>query len=120
MSVHSTYLPSAAGRTGGGRHVRWIVRRFLGAVTVFWATATFTFCVQALMPGNRAEMMINLASGTFSQPSAAQIAAVNRKYGFDDPLIVQYWHYLSGLVHGDFGESYQAHRPVIDIIAEQI
>ncbi|WP_158930468.1 ABC transporter permease [Acidisphaera sp. S103] len=120
MSVVTAGVASTADRAGGRRRVRWVASRLLGAITVFWATATFTFCVQALMPGNRAEMIINLASGTFSQPSAAQIAAVNAKYGFNDPLIVQYSHYISGLVSGDFGESYQAHRPVIDIIAEQI
>jgi peptide/nickel transport system permease protein len=92
----------------------------LGAAAVFWATATFTFGVQALMPGDRAAMIINISSGTFTQPSAAELAAVNAKYGFDQPLTVQYLRYMGGLLHGDFGASYQAHRPVIEIIAEQV
>lgn len=119
MSALSAQLPPAT-PVERPRRLRWMARRLLGAVTVFWAVATFTFCIQALLPGNRAEMIINLASGTFTQPSAAEIAAVNAKYGFNDPLAIQYLHHLSGLVRGDFGESYQAHRPVGDIIAEQI
>jgi peptide/nickel transport system permease protein len=120
MSVTSTHLPPTADKVPGPRRLGWVLRRLLGAISVFWAVATFTFFVQTLMPGDRAEMVINLASGTFTQPSAAQIAAVNAKYGFSDPLVVQYFHYMSGLIRGDFGESYQAHRPVLDIVAEQI
>lgn len=109
-------------RTTGNapRRLRWVVRRVLGAVAVFWATSTFTFCIQALMPGDRAAMIINISSGTFTQPTPAALAAVNAKYGFDQPLIVQYLRTMGGLLHGDFGESYQAHRPVIEIIAEQV
>lgn len=102
------------------RRLRWIARRAAGAVAVFWATATFTFCIQALLPGNRAEMIINISAGTFTQPTAAEIAAVNAKYGFDDPLIVQYLRYIGGLFQGDFSVSYQARRPVIEIIGEQV
>jgi peptide/nickel transport system permease protein len=120
MSIISPLLSSMGRKRIGRRRLRLIVRRLLGAVAVFWATATFTFFVQALMPGNRAEMMINISSGTFTQPSPAEIAAVNAKYGFNDPLIVQYLRYLGGLVRGNFGESYQAHRPVIEIIGEQV
>jgi peptide/nickel transport system permease protein len=100
--------------------LRSILRCGLGAAGVFWATATFAFCIQALLPGDRAEMIINISSGTFTQPTAAQLAAVNAKYGFNDPLIMQYCRYLYGLVRGDFGESYQAHRPVLAIVGEQI
>jgi peptide/nickel transport system permease protein len=92
----------------------------LGAAIVFWAAATFIFGIQMLMPGDRAEMMITISSGSLTQPTAAELAEVNTKYGFNDPLIVQYLHYMGGLLHGDFGVSYQEHRPVIEIIVEQV
>ena len=102
---------------------RWLgptVRRLLGAIAVFWAVASFTFCIQALLPGDRAELILNVAAGTFTQPTAAELAKVNAKYGFDAPLVVQYLRYLGGLVQGDLGASYQSHRPVLHIIAEQV
>ncbi len=94
--------------------------RLLGAAAVFWAVATFAFGVQAMLPGDRAEMIINIASGTFTQPTAAEKAAVAAKYGFDDPLALQYLRYMGGVLRGDFGVSYQAHRPVLAIIGEQV
>jgi peptide/nickel transport system permease protein len=106
----------SAWRSSVGR----VVRRLLGAIAVFWAVASFTFCIQALLPGDRAELMLNVAAGTFTQPTAAELAKVNAKYGFDAPVAVQYLRYLAGLAQGDLGESYQAHRPVVSIIIEQV
>ncbi len=36
------------------------------------------------------------------------------QYGFDDPLYVQFWDYLWGILHGDLGESFVTNRPVWD------
>lgn len=103
-----------SGRLGG------VVRRLLGAVFVIWATASITFGVQALLPGDRAELMINAAAGTFTQPTAAELAAVNAKYGFDQPFWQQYLDYIGGVLQGDLGVSYQSHRPVTELISAQL
>ncbi|MEG2700300.1 MAG: ABC transporter permease, partial [Hungatella sp.] len=53
-------------------------------------------------------------------PSAATLAALNAKYGLDQPVIVQLGKYLQNLAHGDFGVSLkmQKNRAVISIILE--
>lgn len=119
MTLVGEARPAGAGGTWR-RGISQVVRRLLGAIAVFWAVASFTFCVQALLPGDRAELMLNVAAGTFTQPTAAELAKVNAKYGFDAPVAVQYLRYLIGLARGDLGESYQTHRPVVSIIAEQV
>ncbi|RXG95219.1 ABC transporter permease [Bradyrhizobium zhanjiangense] len=98
----------------------WFARRILSGVAVVWAAATFTFLVQCLMPGDRAQIVINVRSGDVGPAPAAELAAINAKYGFDQPLAVQYGKYILRILHGDLGESYQQHRPVAGIIAEQI
>ncbi|WGD51270.1 ABC transporter permease [Bradyrhizobium sp. CB1650] len=98
----------------------WFARRILSGVAVVWAAATFTFLVQCLMPGDRAQIVINVRSGDVGQAPAAELATINAKYGFDQPLAVQYGKYILRILHGDLGESYQQHRPVAAIIAEQI
>lgn len=109
-------------RVNSAAHVRigWLAGRFVSAATVVWLAATFTFLVQCLMPGDRAQIIINMASGNVGEASPAELAAVNAKYGFDQPLVLQYGKYIWGILHGDLGLSYQQHRPVLDIIAEQI
>ena len=64
--------------------------------------------------------MLNVAAGTFTQPTKAELAKVNAKYGFDAPVPVQYLRYLVGLAQGDLGESYQTHQPVLSIIIAQV
>lgn len=96
-------------------------RRLVGAVGVLWAAATFTFLCEALLPGNRAVLLLNQATGQQNASySAAQLAPVNHQYGFDKPLIVQYLDYLRGLLRGDLGTSYTQHQPVTSIIAHQL
>src|SRR6187551_3005733 len=52
--------------------------------------------------------------------SAADVARVRHQLGLDQPVWIQFAHYLGGLAHGDLGFSYVQHRPVADIIAERV
>ena len=40
--------------------------------------------------------------------------AFRREFGLDDPLPVQYWNYLTGLLRGDWGRSILSRRPVLE------
>jgi oligopeptide transport system permease protein len=72
---------------------------FLEIIPVLWAVATITFFMVRLVPGGPFDRERNLT------PEAA--AANMAYYGLDQPLSVQYVQYLSNLVHGDLGPSYQ-------------
>src|SRR5690242_3979406 len=48
--------------------------------------------------------------------SAADIAARKHAAGLDKPLLVQYWHYLSGVVRGDFGKALTENTQISDIL----
>ncbi len=109
-----------SGAATAAHRARWILLRVLGALGVLWAAATFTFFVQTLLPGNRAELILNLESSQTVRRSAAELAPVNARFGFDDPIFAQYWHYLTGLVQGDLGISYQMKQPVVELIADQV
>lgn len=97
-----------------------ILRRLLGAAGVLWAAATFTFLIQALLPGDRATLLLNQLTGQIQERTAEELAPVNAKYGFDDPLPMQYVNFLKGLVTGDLGVSYQLHKPVTEVILDQV
>lgn len=100
--------------------IGWLAGRLVSAASVVWLAATFTFLVQCLLPGDRAQIIINMISGNVGDAPPGELAVVNAKYGFDQPLVLQYAKYIWGILHGDLGQSYQQHRPVVDIIAEQI
>jgi peptide/nickel transport system permease protein len=105
------------------RRAPWLKRiawRILGALFVLWAAATFTFFVQELLPGSKATLILNQQSGTQRTYNQAQLTPVEEKFGFDEPVITQYFEYIKGLAHGDLGDSYQQHKPVLSIIGEQV
>jgi peptide/nickel transport system permease protein len=104
------------------RITRWLVLRLLGAVIVIWGAATTTFVVEDLLAGNRAVTLLNELSGntTTATYTAAQIANVDKQYGFNKPMLSQYFDYISGIVHGNLGTSYLQHQPVVTIISREV
>jgi peptide/nickel transport system permease protein len=52
--------------------------------------------------------------------SDQDVEAIRRLYGFDRPMLVQYWDWLAGALQGDFGESYYFKLPVAGLIAERL
>jgi peptide/nickel transport system permease protein len=105
------------------RRAPWLKRiawRVLAAIFVLWAAATFVFFIQQLLPGSQATLIKNQESGTQQTYSKEQLAPIEAKYGFDEPVMTQYFDYIKGLAHGDLGDSYQQHKPVLSIIGEQV
>ena len=58
------------------------------------------------MPGDRATALMNQQTGQEKRWTAEELAPLNEKFGFDDPIAAQYLHYLAGLARGDRGTSY--------------
>lgn len=98
---------------------RFLVK-LVTAAGVLVAAASVTFFAQLLVPGDRATAILNQQTGRAQLWSDAELAPVNRQFGFDRPLLVQYLDYVAGLFRGDLGTSYTQHRPVTAVIASQI
>jgi oligopeptide transport system permease protein len=94
-------------------NVVYVFKRLIEAVVVIFVIATVTFLLLRILPG-----------GPFDSDKALppEIKAnIERKYHFDKPLYYQYGAYISGLVKGDFGESYKyIGRNISEIIAESL
>lgn len=91
--------------------LRFIATRILWFIPTILAVSIITF------------LMIQATPGSPFQPESANqlrpeaIAAIEAKYGLDQPLPVQYYNYISQAVTGDFGQSYQYRgQEVSDII----
>jgi peptide/nickel transport system permease protein len=56
--------------------------------------------------------------GDMQAADEALVAAYRARWGLDLPIWQQYWIFLSGLVHGDFGVSISSQRPVLDDIVQ--
>lgn len=92
--------------------VKYIVKRVFYLLLTLFIIASATFFLMKLMPGT-----------PFNNPKipAEQLAALKKANGLDKPVIVQYGKYLLGVLHGDFGTSYQfVGQPVSHLIASRI
>jgi ABC-type dipeptide/oligopeptide/nickel transport system permease component len=94
----------------------YITRRIAQMIPVFIGVTLIMFLVRlpALVPGDPVRMLTGERDVT-----PAVRAAVTEKFGLDRPWYVQYGKYMSGLVRGDLGDSYQLRRPVSDILFEK-
>lgn len=97
--------------------IKFIGWRLLAGVGVLWGAATLTFVAMNLTGG---DMAVAILGGPDALPTPEALARVRQDYGLDQPVIVQYLHYLGRLAVGDLGESYRLRIPVLTAIAQQI
>lgn len=111
--------PGAAGKRGLG-FGRGLPGKIGNALLTLWGTVTILFIAQAILPGDRAAIFLNVQEGQSIPRTPEELAPINREFGFDRPLLVQYLDYLQGLFRGDLGIALQTRRNVTDLILEQI
>jgi peptide/nickel transport system permease protein len=94
--------------------LRFLIRRTLSGALVLW---TVTTCVFVLFFVTSRDPAARFA-GKSATP--ATLALLRHRMGLDDPLPVQYWHFLTRLSRGDLGYSYATRSPVADLIKEAL
>ncbi|MBI3516718.1 MAG: ABC transporter permease [Proteobacteria bacterium] len=90
----------------------YVAQRLGFVVVVVWVMSLLIFGITHLLPGNVAYAIL----GQYA--TDAQVAALEQVLGLNDPLPVQYWRWLSGLLRGDFGQSLVMQRPAGPLILE--
>ena len=89
----------------------YIVRRLLLTVPTVLGTSLLVFLILHLVPGDPATVIAGPTA------PADVIANIRTQLGLDQPLLVQYWRYLSSALHGDLGRSILSRRQVSDEVA---
>jgi peptide/nickel transport system permease protein len=88
----------------------WIVRRVAFGVVTLIVISMVIFLATAVLPGD-------VASAVLGQRATPQsIAVIRQQLHLDDPLPVQYWHWLTGVLHGDFGQSFATKSSVAELV----
>jgi len=88
----------------------YIARRLLLTIPAMLAMSVLVFFIVRLVPGDPATAILGLRA----TPEA--IAIVRADLKLDDPIWVQYGHWLGNVVRGDFGVDYNSHEPIRDKI----
>lgn len=89
--------------------LNFILRRLITFIPTFIGVSIVSFLFIRLLPGDP----ILLMAGERGM-SDERYATLMTQFGFDQPLLSQYWNYLTGILQGDLGLSFRTKRPVWD------
>lgn len=99
----------------------FIVRRALMLIPFLFLVSLVSFLVIQLPPGDFVTTFVSNLQSAGGSVNEAQVEAIRAQYGLDQSLPIQYLKWMENiLLHGDFGNSFQFNRPVVDILIERV
>lgn len=90
--------------------IRYLIRRLIHAVAVLWAAFTVSFLIMNLAPGN--PLIAIVGAQNINTTPKSVLNKLEQQFGFNRPLIVQYFTQLWNALHGNLGISYASRAPV--------
>jgi peptide/nickel transport system permease protein len=94
----------------------YIVRRLALMLITLFGISVIIFVLLRIVPGNIVDILFDAAG--YVDP--ADKANLERELGLDQSMVVQYFHWIGGLLHGDLGYSYVSEKPALDEILPRI
>jgi peptide/nickel transport system permease protein len=94
----------------------YIIRRLLILPIILFGVTILIFAMMSFLdPGQRASLYVQAIP-----KGAGELDEIIEKYGLNDPIYVQYFRWLNGVLRGDFGFSKTGKAPVLDTIKRYI
>lgn len=101
--------------------LRYVIKRIILMIPTMIGISIIAFFIIQLPPGDYLTSVLASMSDSGQTVDPAEIARMREIYGLDDPMIVQYWKWITGIVlRGDFGYSFEWARPVSELIWERM
>lgn len=92
----------------------YILRRVILSSGVLLALSIVVFILTRVVPSEPAVLYLG------PRPRPEQVAQINERFGFNEPLITQYIRYMERLFQGDWGDSIATKRPVLQEIRDRL
>lgn len=93
--------------------VVYIIKRILSMIPTLIGVSLLVFLLMQLIPGTVVEQMLGIQG---NNPEAQQ--QLKEFFGLDQPVIVQYWNWISGVIVGDFGVSWRSGKDILPILLD--
>ncbi|MEU1973108.1 ABC transporter permease [Microbacterium sp. NPDC019599] len=114
MTTMTAPLSEETRRLGDSHWPRFVLRRSGRLVVSLWVLLTASFLMIHALPGDPVR-------GALGPTASAELVAQRREQlGLDDPLLLQYWNYLAGVLTGRLGVSFGSNLPVAQVIADRL
>ncbi len=97
--------------------LRYIAKRLVFAIPTLFAVSIIAFAIIQLPPGDYLTTLMADWAAQGGAVEAGTLAAMRERYGLDQPMYVQYYKWMAGIIlHGDFGISFELGKPVTELI----
>src|SRR6202521_6387097 len=94
--------------------LNFLAKRVVQLIPTLFFVSILIFSLQHLLPGDPALVM----AGEERDPNV--IAHIRAQYRLDQPVLIQYFYWIKGVLSGDFGESLRIKVPVRELIAQKL
>ena len=98
----------------------YIVRRLLTMIPTLLIISVLVFIIIQLPPGDYLESHIAELQSQGESVDEQKIQFLREEYGLDKPLPQQYWYWLTGMLQGDFGYSFEYNLPVTEVVGDRL
>ncbi len=88
----------------------WFFTRLLSGVLVVFVISLIVFIATQALPSDPARVILG------PEATEATVQILREQLGLNDPILIQYWHWLSQLLQGNFGRSIDSNVPVVQIV----
>lgn len=98
----------------------YLVNRILVMIPTLLAISIVTFIIIQLPPGDYLSTLVAEMQSRGESVDEGRLALLRETYGFDKPMWQQYLIWLAGMLHGDFGYSFEYNLPVADVVGDRL
>ncbi len=100
--------------------LRYILWRIAVMIPTLLVISALVFAIIELPPGDYFESYIAELKAQGEGVNLEQIEALRVQYGFDQPLLYRYFYWVTGMLQGDFGYSFEYQLPVSEIVGDRL
>ena len=98
----------------------YIIRRILWSIPFLFVVSLIAFALIQAPPGDYITTFAATLAASGDVIDQERLDALRERYGLDQPFLVQYWRWISGVLQGDFGISFEWQQPVSNLIWERM
>ncbi|CAH1679328.1 Peptide/nickel transport system permease protein [Hyphomicrobiales bacterium] len=100
--------------------ITYIIRRILWSVPFLFVVSLIAFALIQAPPGDYLTTFAATLAQSGDVVDHERLELLRERYGLDQPFIVQYWKWITGVLVGDFGISFEWQQPVSNLIWERM
>jgi peptide/nickel transport system permease protein len=100
--------------------IRYILWRIMVMIPTLVLISMLIFTIIELPPGDYFESYVEQLKAIGEKADLQEIEDLRARYGFDKPEPIRYLNWVGGMLHGDFGYSFEYRMPVTDVVGDRV